>query len=420
MSGRTISMKLAEMTEGEVECISIVTAGASGQPIKRLKSDTEGGAGMLEFKLRDVLKKDTGPDGPELLAVVVSEEGNLDAAKTICKAAGLTEFAEERAVDGGVLLLPRKDTSINTNDETQVVEKLTDDMAVVCKVSKQFAPFNGSKSFNEAHKGQGFFPQLRGALETFGEVTFNVVNDAKTPADAAAGVKKAAKEFTALVTSMTEALPKSVFKMEDVIQKTQSWTKEEVEKIEAIMVTVNAVESPPSGDAAIEPDPAQAEMASEDGVDSGAAMSVNKDDGEGDEAEGSEAGDGTSAEGGDAEGEVQKADSDDAADDEGAEDEGAEDEGDEGKVAVQKENPELKQILDAVQGLSTGLQTLSQRMDGVEALATKSEKAANAAQRAIKGTVVSDPSTDRDKSEGKPKSGRSIPLLDTGHAPVKY
>ena len=404
-------MKLAEMREAEVDFISLVPTGANGQPIKRLKSEGEG-SDMID--MRRIFKQEPELDSPELLAVVVSEKGNLDAAKTILKAAGV-EIAEEREHDGGMLLLTDENISIDTGAADVVVERLTGEMVAVCKVSKTFAPYDGGTNFTEAAKGQGYFPALRGALETFGEVTFNIMAESKSPEEAAEAVKQATKEFSSLVTSMTAALPVSVFKMDAVIKATANLPegsdepktekvekddaekakvdaekvektekvekaddadaegKDKVKKVDNVTVTVNAVVSPPSPDAAIEPDPKQAEFDSEDGVDTGAVQSVNKDD--------------------DAD-----ADADADADDAEVEDAG------------------LTQVLKALEGLGEKVADVSSRLDTVSEQSAETREKADAAEAAVKGTVVSDSPTDRHKSDGGMRgTTRGGPaLMDTG------
>ncbi len=84
--------KLVEMMDGEVHFISMVQQGANAAPVKKMKADVEGETDVIEKNMFAVKA-----DQPQLIALVVSEDGNVEAAKNIAKAAGV-EIQDERVV----------------------------------------------------------------------------------------------------------------------------------------------------------------------------------------------------------------------------------------------------------------------------------------------------------------------------------
>lgn len=206
------------MHDASVQLISLVETGANAAPFKRLKSEEPEG-GIDVFRAEKL--QTHAAEVPQLIALAVSPKGDVEAAKAIAKAAGV-EIQETREVEGDdgktTLLLARKQDRVNTGDPNQIQIYLDEELTAVCRVEKTFLPFNGSTSFSEAIKAQGYFPQLRNALDVFGEVAFHILDSADSPNAAATKISKASEELGKLLTLMTKALPKETFKMAEVIK----------------------------------------------------------------------------------------------------------------------------------------------------------------------------------------------------------
>ena len=207
------------MHDGEVQLLSLVETGANAAPFKRMKSE-EPEEGIDVFKAEKL--KARPAQAPTLIALAVSPDGDIDAAKAIAKACDI-EIQDEREVEGEdgttTLLITRKQERVNTADPNQIQIQLDDELTAVCRVSKTFMPFNGSTSFGEAIKAQGFFPQLRNALDVFGEVAFHILDSADSPSAASAKIQKSGDELVSLLTLMTKALPKDTFKMAELLDR---------------------------------------------------------------------------------------------------------------------------------------------------------------------------------------------------------
>ncbi len=213
-----IKKELAEMHDGRVQLISLVETGANAAPFKKLKSENpEGDIDVFRPEKLTAAKA----DGPTLIALAVSPKGDVKAAEAIAKAAGI-DIQDTREVEGDdgttTLLLARKQDRVNTADPQQVQVQLDEELIAVCRVEKMFMPFNGETSFAEAIKSQGFFPQLRGALDVFGEVAYHILDSVDSPAEAAVAIKASGDELVSLLTLMTKALPKDTFKMAEVLK----------------------------------------------------------------------------------------------------------------------------------------------------------------------------------------------------------
>lgn len=384
----TVTKKLAEMSNGTVQLLSLVEAGASGAPFKRLKSaETEGDIDVFTPE-----KSKATPDQPRLIALAVSKDGDVAAAREIAKAAGV-EFGDERVVEGTTLLLVREDDRVNTLDPQQIQIQLDDELAAICKVEKSFIQFTGTTSFSEAIKSQGFFPQLSNALEVFGGVAYQILEGAENPGAAATEIQKAGEEFTALVSSMTKALPKETFKMAETIKTLKADGAEE------------AAETTEEG----------AEEATE--TEEGAEATAEKETSEEATETGGE-GDGAGAAATDEAAETEETvEKDDEASEEDTE-EGAEKETETEEAAG---DSELSQVLKAIEGLTATVTAQGEAQadlkEQVEAVAKKADEAAETAEEtstAVKGRVTTSAAPDgRAKGEASVSKG-APPLADTG------
>lgn len=383
-----VKKKLAEMTDGTVQLLSLVNAGASGAPFKRLKSEESEG----ETDVFTPEKRETTPDQPRLIALAVTKDGDVAATRKAAEAAEI-EILEEREItseDGDVttLLITKADARVNTLDPEQIQIALGDELIAICQVEKSFIPFTGTTSFAEAIKSQGFFPQLSNALETFGGVAFQILESAKTPGAAASDIQKAGEEFTSLIASMTKALPKETFKMAKELAIKEDETAEETETTETEESTEGAEET--------------VEKETEETEDTETEETVEKDGESTDEGEES------------TEEEVEKTEETE--------------ETAEGEEEVTEEataESELSQVLKAIETLGKTVAEQGKEQaalkEQVEAVAKKADDAADAAaetEEAVKGRVSTSSAPDGVRKEEVSPKG-APPLQDTGMASMR-
>lgn len=385
-----VKKKLAEMTDGTVQLLSLVTAGASGAPFKRLKSE--------ETDVFTPEKRETTPDQPRLIALAVTKDGDVEATRVAAKAADI-EILEEREIaseDGDVttLLITKADARVNTMDPEQVQVQLGEELIAICQVEKSFIPFTGTTSFAEAIKSQGFFPQLSNALETFGGVAYQILESANTPGAAASDIQKAGEEFTTLIASMTKALPKETFKMAKELAIKEDETTEETETTETEEVVAEGTEETVEKETE-ETEATETETETEE--------TVEKEDESADEGEESTE-----------EAEVEKTE------------ETAEETETEEVTEEATSESELSVVLKAIETLAATVaeqgETQAALKEQVEAVAKKAEDAAetaDATETAVKGRVSTSSAPDgRSKEEAAPSVG-APPLQDTGMASIR-
>ena len=398
-----IEKELAEMHDGEVQLLSLVETGANAAPFKRMKSEKP--EGEIDVFKAEKLARKAGVQAPQLIALAVSPEGDIDAAKAIAKACEI-EIHDEREVEGDdgktTLLITQKNGRVDTTDPTQVQIQLDDELTAVCRVSKTFLPFNGSTSFGEAIKAQGYFPQLRNALDVFGEVAFHILDSADSPSAASAKIQKSGDELVSLLTLMTKALPKDTFKAAELIKKLKAEGDEGTETL-----------------ASKEDEKAAAEKAEAKKIEDAAAAKTKADA----DADAADA---------DADGDKVTVEKEAAAAKEKAEHDEEEDEKAKAKAKKPKvkDTPsELAQVLKAIEALTETVAAqgeaqgkLKEQLEVVAAKAGEAEEAAavatakaKATDEAVSGRVSTDTAPDGRRVEERVRKGVP-PLMDTGMA----
>ena len=389
---------LAEMHDSTVQLISLVTAGASGAPFKRMKSeDSEGDNDVFETQ-----KTKSIEDQPRLIALAVTKGGDVAAAREAAKGAEI-EILEEREVtsedgDKTTLLITKADTRVNTVDPSQIQVQLSESLIAICQVEKSFIPWVGSTSFAEAIKAQGFFPQLHNALEVMGGVTFQILEEASSPSVAATEIAKSGEDFVSLLTSMAKALPKETFKMaKQLAKKTEPTEGDETTVVDG----TESLEADAEGtDTLVEKKTETEETAEKDG---GEEMVEGKDQKE----------------------EIAEKDGDAEAK---AKDEKPETEESTEETETEEvtKPSELSLVLKAIETLTETVtaQGVAQAAlkEQVEAVALKADEAAETAtetESAVRGRVSGTPAPD-----GRPRSSTAVkdgdpPLQDTGLASLR-
>lgn len=211
-----------ELTEGNVQFISLVKRGANRVPFRILKSDPDGddhsdqseGEEMLNFgiNLKDIFKGEAAV--PSVVALVVNKGADLKQARDRIEAAGYSIDKMEETDDGYVF--------VQEDFEGQATVIKFDDglAALVSNVSKTFESLNfESTDFKTLMSQEGFFPSLRVAKEALGSTISNIMEKADSNAEAASAVGQAIDDFKTFAVGLVGTIPTQAFKLENAAQK---------------------------------------------------------------------------------------------------------------------------------------------------------------------------------------------------------
>ncbi len=377
-----------EMFDAQVQFVSLVERGANRAPIKKLKS--EGTNPMIDFKIRDIFVQKNEQEPGQILAVLAAKGTDLDALKGIMVEAELvTEHVSE--IDGATVFAQKED--IELGGEGQAVYKISENVAVVCTVAKEFQPFQFSTDFGTNLNANGFFPGVALAQDALREVVFTVMMDATSPDEAASAIQKAAEDLAGHLGSLTRALPETAFKLEVAVQKFES----------GLLSKAMAARVQP-GNQLLAPDASQAE----DGEEIANSPVANKDDvggindltpGEQEAEDSAEAKANAAAAGG-----VLKT-SDPAS---------------KAKDKDKKPNPFAKKVEELTalvtslgETLKTQNASLTAEIAKIAKQAAGAQSVAKSAEEAVRGSVGGEPNADVKKIDEDGWDGVDPPLLDT-------
>src|SRR5690349_5175551 len=164
-----------ELLDLDVRRVSLVKRGANRIPFRIIK--TAGGTPMLD--LSRLFKADVKT--PYVSAVAVRKGADLDAAKALIAAAGLSAANPE---DQGTVTVFHQGDSPEAGD---AVYKAGDDFGIiVANVQKGLSTWDyKSDGFNDAMQVRGFGPTLYTAMDVLGEVFCGILEKADDPAVAA-------------------------------------------------------------------------------------------------------------------------------------------------------------------------------------------------------------------------------------------
>lgn len=274
-----MKMQANEMYGADVGFISLVGAGANGQPIKKTKREAqegEGGRDMLDFRPGKAREQRDKAEGQDLGLVAVIVDGTntelVEKAEERIKAAGLSvedrrEVTEDKAK--AIVFVQPKAKDADIDGEDRLFYPVAKGVGAVVPISKSFAPFSGSTSFTENLQAEGFFPRLSMALEVMKSTAFNIAREAESREDMARKVRKAGLEAVDFIANLAAELPEDVFKLEESFAGEH---KVRASKLDMSFSFSQADASP--GAAGVVPSSEEAEFASGGGVDRGSSANV--------------------------------------------------------------------------------------------------------------------------------------------------
>jgi hypothetical protein len=207
-----------ELYNADVAFISLVDRPANRTPFRILKSATAeqhnlGGSKM--FDLSDGMRrifKSTGAKAT-IGAVLVAKSADVEACKTVIKAAGLSVDKPEPRDNGTAF------KQADTLPAQTIVVKVSDDIALaVCDVSKEFSGYNGTDTiFRDVLAVEGFYPGMGMASDVLKYTIGNIMKSSIDPEQAAGMIDKACKDFSAYMVQMVKNIPITAFKFETAV-----------------------------------------------------------------------------------------------------------------------------------------------------------------------------------------------------------
>lgn len=367
----TITFKAVEMSEAQVQRISLVERAASRIPFRVVKTEQPKEQPMKRFPLVDlasVLKREKpASEQPSVVGVVTMKSDQLPAITEQIKAAGFSVEKSEELEDGSVVFKQTDDVS----GESAVI-RVSDNAALVVKGLRPYmmdVTLSDGTTFAEVCKAQGFYPGVGTMVDVLRNSVLTLAEKSDDPATAAKEVSKMFDEAKQYAVALVQGLPAKAFKME----------------------FVGPADEPAEGTAAGAGEGSSAKTADADPAASaaGSAGSVAKSDG--------------------AESNPDNKDGKPAAQQEPAK----KSEADEAilalKAQVETIGTSVQESLKVLKGLGDGLVALTSRVE-------EAEKVSKSAKEAVEGSVTSgaggsDPRiTTARKSEGRGE-------IDTGFAP---
>lgn len=364
MSRKRITIQARELSDMDVNIISLVKRGANRVPFRIIKSD--GDSEMLNLSTLFLAKKEKTP---AVVAVILAKSADQEAYTTAFAEGG---FEVDHVVesDGGIatLMFTKSDDM-----EDVAIYKINEDAAIaIANMQKGLDMFPDSNSFSENISKAGFAPSYRMANEILSDTIGNIMFSDGDAAVTKAAISKAIEDFQGYIEAVMSVIPVNAFKAEDIALEVQ---KGLIPQAAPVKPKAKKVKTPAK---------------KEDGEEGEEAAA---DDGEGGDAE-------AEAEGGDDAGEAEDSGTEEVAKDDATDQTQTGDT--EALTALQKS---LDGITESLASVSTQITTatdavkeeLSERLDTLEAKVKKTDEA-------LAGTVHSEDADEDENSVAAKKA----------------
>jgi hypothetical protein len=196
-----------ELTDAQVDFVSLVGRGANQIPFRIVKEEHEFMLDLAKIG-RSLFKR---PDtAPAVVAACVRKGADLDAVRARLVAAGLTVDQVQDVDDAVMFVQPGVEAT-----EAAIVKLDRDVGLVVRGLAKAFQGYDfRSTSFADSVTAESFFPSLSIAAEILCHTIGNVLAEESQPGNAADRVAATIDEFRSYVTTLVRALPVTAFKAE--------------------------------------------------------------------------------------------------------------------------------------------------------------------------------------------------------------
>lgn len=387
MTRRKVIIQARELSEMDVNIISLVKRGANRIPFRIVKSDGESTMNLTKIFFAKA------PAIPAVVALVLAKTADQESYTKALTDGG---FEVDHVTDGEdtvSLMFTKSDDMADA-----VAFKITDDAAlIVTGVEKGLMAFPDSNSFIENITKAGFAPSYRIANDILTETVGNIIFSEGDAEETKTAVQKAIEDFGGYIDAILSTIPIQAFKAEEIVV--------EVEK--GLLNTPNkpkkAAKKKPAKEAK-QDDGEDEEDEEAVADDSDGADDAGADEAGSDEAEGSD-----DAEDDDAEGVEKETTAEDDSSEAGTKDKGTED-------AIAAMTKSLTGIVEGLAELKTSqtdaVKQLSDRLTDLEAKVKKTDEA-------LAGTVNSEEA--EDDSAAEPKKAKAVKwdnLLDFGDVEI--
>lgn len=209
-----ITVKANELTDVEVEKVSLVKHAANRTPFKVLKSEKPQGESIMSGLGQRIAALFGGVEEAPKIVAVLAKADNAKALFPMIKAQGFRVEREHAEAEGNAIVLKQEGYDAGT---LGTVVQLSPDLAVVFDrevVQKDFCSWDRSRSFDENMQTAGFYPGFSLAVSVLYDTVYEITNSAASPADMQEALDAALKGFSRYVSGLAKVLPMTVFKME--------------------------------------------------------------------------------------------------------------------------------------------------------------------------------------------------------------
>jgi len=390
MTRKKVVIQARELSEMDVNIISLVKRGANRIPFRIVKSD---GEPTMNISNLFVWKDETKLD-PAVVAVVLAKSADQEVyTKALADGGFEVDHVTEGENESVTLMFTKSDEM-----KDAVALKISDEVAlIVVGVEKGLLAFPDSNSFIENITKAGFAPSYHIANEILNETVGNIIFSEGDAAETKEAVQKAISDFGGYIDAILSTIPVQAFKAEEIVVEVEKGLlnapKKAPPKKASKKKPAKETTKQDDEDGEEEEDDAVAEDSS-GADDSGADENGDDENGSDENGDDEDAG----ADGDDSEEAVSK-------DPDGTQAEGSED-------AIAAMTKSLTGIVDGLAELKTSqteaMKELSDRLTDLEAKVKKTDEA-------LAGTVNSEEA--EDNSEAEPKKAKAVKwdnVLDFG------
>jgi hypothetical protein len=275
MQKKVIKMPANELSEADIEWISLVDRPANRIPFRLMKAEevepnTE--RSNLMLNLTGLFSRKAEEKAPSIAAIVLRKEDSERMLPQL-EAAGFAVDNLESAED--IVIVKQEDF----DPEAVVTVKLKNETAVLLSnVSKAFTPYPETMNFDEKLKAAGFFPSVAMATDALMDTVYGVMGDARSPDEVASKMEEAIKSYSDFVLGLTATLPVVAFKVEALSMKAEETPDIKAEEVSKEDKPGDAAPAEAEGTADVEATKAEADEAEVKKDEGEAADAVSKED----------------------------------------------------------------------------------------------------------------------------------------------
>lgn len=244
---------VSELTDCEIQFISLVDHGAIRDPFRIKKSLSPGGHPMIDLNRIPFFKKASA--APEVVFIAVSKAFGLEAAKAVLAKADVPMVGEPEIQDGGFLLRTAK-----FEDGSQILAmKVSDDMIIGVQnderaaIEKSFSSYAWeSTDFKTVFQQEGAMPMVGVACSALMDTIYNIMGSAPDQKTAGEQISKSLNDFGSVVLKTINSIPTSAFKLDQAYAEVVAVAKTEADASDPAP-DVEVVEDPEAVEEPVEP-----------------------------------------------------------------------------------------------------------------------------------------------------------------------